>query len=309
MFYFVFDLDATLAEMESVYYFITSLKIQSFFQNSLQYLASTVTSRFEEKLNQAYTDFVKQVATEETSENPLGILRPGIFKIMEELYAMKKQGKIKGVIIYSNNSHLGSLEFIRDVIHSHLGARRFIVDCIHLDHPMREEANMLRELRTYNKTWMELRRIMVEGDARAPHTLKPTNIFFFDDQIHPDLKEQLKEKYYHVPAYTYVAPFGRIRDIYTACIQRVQLDLDAFHFYVTEAFPIQVFPFAEILQTDKERMDSIISIFYALFRTSRPRSGSLSHDKSVGAIEHAIQCVKYHYRILRSSQTRKHSHD
>jgi hypothetical protein len=176
---------------------------------------------------------------------------------------------------------------------------------------MRDEANIVRGLRTYKKTWMELRRIMVEGDARAPHTLKPTNVFFFDDQIHPDLKEQLGEKYYHVTGYTYVAPFGRIRDIYAACIQRVQLDMDAFHFYVTEAFPnvVQVFPFANILNTDRERMDSILSIFYTLFRTSRPRSGSLSHDKAVGPIEHAIQHVKHHYRNLRSSQTRKHFHD
>ena len=71
MVYFIFDLDETLAELYSVYYFATSLKFES--------------GILESNLDKAYQYFVRDILLTEISNEPLGILRPGILGIMKKL--------------------------------------------------------------------------------------------------------------------------------------------------------------------------------------------------------------------------------
>jgi hypothetical protein len=122
----------------------------------------------------------------------LGILRPGILDVMMELHMLQREGVIKHVIIYSNNSHLQSLEFIRDLIHEYVGSNHLIMDCIHWNHPMRREEKMIH-LNFSNKTWSVLKRIMVTGNCRALPSLQPNQVHFFDDLEHPDLKRELQQ--------------------------------------------------------------------------------------------------------------------
>ena len=69
MVYFIFDLDETLAELYSVYYFATSLRLDK----------ATLDKA---TLDKAYQYFVRDILLTEISSEPLGILRPGILGVM-----------------------------------------------------------------------------------------------------------------------------------------------------------------------------------------------------------------------------------
>jgi len=190
MSYFVFDLDETLAQIYTVYYFVASLQTYPNMSESL------INS-----LKKTYRTFVKKIVEEEIT-NPLGVLRPGILHVMKKIYKLYKIGKVKGVIIYSNNGHLYSLEFIRDLIHEYIGDE-LIIECIHRYHHLREKDD---------KTWDELKRILTKGKCKA-RNVKPCDVYFFDDLEHKDLYEHL-ENYNHVPEYNFKASFDRIANIY-----------------------------------------------------------------------------------------------
>ena len=137
--YFIFDMDETLAELYSVYYFIASLRLKGTLEWVNKDEANNITESLNTSLNKAYNNFVEDVLSEEISTEPLGILRPGILDVMKRLYDLQKKGLVKHVLIYSNNGHLQSLEFIRDLIHKHLGTNNLIGECIHWNHHMRDE--------------------------------------------------------------------------------------------------------------------------------------------------------------------------
>lgn len=195
--YFVFDMDETIAQLYTMYYFIESLRL--------------TTELHKEYKHKAYKKFVRKILKEETSDKPLGILRPGILNVMSKLYELHKKGIVKGVIIYSNNGNLESVEFIRDLINKHVG-NKLIKECIHWYHPLRGRYKT-------NKTWKELNNILMNGIYKDKNVNKD-NVYFFDDLCHTDLMENIN--YYRVPAYNFKASFGRISDIYKDAISNVK---------------------------------------------------------------------------------------
>ena len=186
MAYFVFDLDATLAELDSVYCFLMTLKIKNFApqKNNADYVEVLG------KLDSAYNTFVAKVLEEEQSTFPLGILRPGILQVMSELDKLRRDGQLRGVIIYSNNGRLENLEFVRDLIALSLERPKdeLITDLIHWGHPERS-----REIPLYynnkgqatktpgvaRKTWNVLQKIITKDGRENPDFI-PENVFFFD---------------------------------------------------------------------------------------------------------------------------------
>ena len=207
MAYFIFDLDETLAELYSVYYFAISLRLES----------STLASN----LDKAYHYFVRDVLLTEISTEPLGILRPGILGIMKKLKDLQKIGKIKNVLIYSNNGDIKSLEFVKDLIHLYVGGG-LIKECIHRNHHMRvnERVNAPHLI---NKTWNVLRNIMINGNTRAATNLVTTDVYFFDDLDHPDLRKKLGINYYKIPKYDFKASVNRIGEIYKNAIYKANI--------------------------------------------------------------------------------------
>ena len=199
MSYFVFDMDETLAELYSVYYFIASLNLKDTMEQDDKISADLLPSSLVNSLTIAYKCFVQKVLKEELSARPLGVLRPGILGIMKKLARLQRNGAIAHVIIYSNNGHLQSLEFIRDVIHEFVGTPDLIKDCIHWNHPMRA-AERSSQQGAANKTWPVLKNIMINGDCNAPHDLEPADVYFFDDLDHKNLQSALITHYYKVPA-------------------------------------------------------------------------------------------------------------
>jgi hypothetical protein len=197
--YFIFDMDETLGEMYPMFYFISSL-------------TENIPEDGKKFYDDAYNIFIKNLLAKELSTEPLGILRPGIFKVMDRLAALKKQGKVRDVVIYSNNGHPESVRFMRDIINAKEG--ELVRECIDWTHPMREEERLKQPGAAY-KTWNVLKKILVEGNCKAPADLESKNIYFFDDLDHPDLQKNLgPENYFKVPAYNFRASFDRIADEY-----------------------------------------------------------------------------------------------
>ena len=187
MSYFVFDMDEAIAELYSVYYCIISLRLKESLKEE-KIDTTTLSAALDKHLYNAYQLFVKKVLHEETSSKPLGIIRPGVLQIMKSLQCLQQSNKVAKVIIYSNNSNLQCLEFIRDIIHEHLGAP-LIAECVHRLHPLREESAIRYQHSNggLEKTWSNLRHVLIEGKANAPSTLKPSDVYFFDDLDHRDL--------------------------------------------------------------------------------------------------------------------------
>ena len=207
MVYFIFDLDETLAELYSVYYFATSLRLD--------------LTAIESNLDKAYQYFVRDILLTEISNEPLGVLRPGILGIMKKLKNLQKVGKIKNVLIYSNNGDIKSLEFIKDLIHLYVGGG-LIKECIHRNHHMRENERV-NAPHLINKTWNVLRNIMINGNTRAATNLVTSDVYFFDDLDHPDLRKKLGMNYYKVPKYDYKASVNRIGEIYKNAIYKANI--------------------------------------------------------------------------------------
>ena len=207
MVYFIFDLDETLAELYSVYYFATSLRLES---PSLAL-----------NLDKAYQYFVRDILLAEISNEPLGILRPGILGVMKKLKDLQKLGKVKNVLIYSNNGDIKSLEFIKDLIHLYVGGG-LIKECIHRNHHMRANERV-NAPHLINKTWNVLRNIMINGNTRAATNLDVRDVYFFDDLDHPDLRNKLGINYYKVPRYSFKASIDRIGEIYKNAIYKASI--------------------------------------------------------------------------------------
>lgn len=220
MTYFIFDMDETLAELHSVFYFIASLRIVEIIRES----GDEIPPILDKSLKNAYKIFISNVLIEELSLNPLGILRPGILNVMKKLYKLQKLGRLTNVVIYSNNGHLESLEFIRDLIHTYLGTNNLIKDCIHWDHFMREEETRVRYGQP-TKTWNVLKNILVMSHCQASDAIQQRDVYFFDDQDHIDLQKNLGSNYYKVPPYTFRASFDRIAEIYKKAIVNVNFEL------------------------------------------------------------------------------------
>jgi hypothetical protein len=207
MAYFIFDMDQTLADPLSAFYFISALRLNTTADNTIS----------------AYINFVTDVLSEETGEKPLGILRPGILPVMNKLNELQEKGKIKSVIIYSNNGHLETIEFVRDLIHLYVGNTHLISECIHWHHPLRNGERIVRP-GVPNKTWRVLKNIMQKGNCKAPQTLAPKDVYFFDDLDHPDLQYMLGPHYYKVPPYDFKASVDRISEIYRNSIKNIDIN-------------------------------------------------------------------------------------
>jgi hypothetical protein len=233
MSYFIFDMDETLAELYSVYYFIASLRLEETCKEDNK--CNTLPEQLIQKLNSAYNIFVDEVYKKEISSNPLGILRPGILKIMEKLRELQIKGKIKNVIIYSNNGHLQSLEFIRDLIHKSIKSNELIKDCIHWNHHMRNEERTVKPGMA-NKTWNVLKNIMIKGNCRASPNIETKDVYFFDDLDHQDLQRNLGNNYYKVPAYNFKASFDRLAEIFIKALNQANVDVNEIENDIIELF-------------------------------------------------------------------------
>ena len=307
MSYVVFDLDETLADLTLVYHFLMSLRIKDHILETQPYMIYFFP--LEEQLNRAYERFVEQILKEELSANPLGILRPGLLPIMKQLAALKQKGAVKGVVIYSNNSHLPSLHFVKDIIELHTGP--LFDDCIHWLHPSRDDDKVNPFVM---KSWSTLSRILHEGPTHAPFHLSPHHVYFFDDLNHMDLVHALKEQYYQVPAFHSFASVDRISDIYAESLKSTNVPIYQLLIYVLDVFNVE--NNTARYNPAEGTLSSVVSTIRALIPSLITRNPPVM-DNGILMMEDMIRDVKKYRRPRklrrytrreRRSTIKKHGH-
>jgi hypothetical protein len=198
--YLAFDLDATLGDFLGVWKILCTLRQDRFYIDSPALIKPYPSEDFRWKIDIAYTKFISEIAKKELSQDPLGLLRPGIFDVFDKVVRLKKAGICEGVIIYSNNGSIVILELVRDIFHRVFKYKIFD-DLIHVRHRLRTRARGTIDIR---KNWDELKRIFVEGECKANPGLNTSDVKFFDDQVHPDLVSKLGSNYIHITPYIHI---------------------------------------------------------------------------------------------------------
>ena len=254
----VFDLDATLADLSSVYYFLAVLTQHKPLQKN-QFLIEPL----DPMMPKAYDYFVQRIVQEET-ETRLGLLRPGILEMMGALYRLKKEQKIQGVLIYSNNSHLESVYFVRDVIHVYYP--RLISDCIHWMHPKRNTDRIAYNQSNgrISKTWATLKDIMINGPTKASPFLEPSEVHFFDDLMHRDLKRALDKTYHQIEPYVFKASFDRLAHLFLSSLSYAEVNMYELENNLVEMYPDvrNPFIFQNFNKGNTTRIEDILDLFY-----------------------------------------------
>ena len=194
--YLALDLDGTIGDFIGVWKILCALRQARFFVDNKEKIKKPPNPDFEWKIDIAYDRFVKAVALREETFS-IGLFRPGIYSVFKEIVRLRKAGILKGVIIYSNNGSIVTLEFVRDVLETAFGCKIFD-ELVHFYHLLRVKVPVKTDIR---KTWVELRRLLVEGACKAPSSIKPEQVIFIDDQIHSDLVKELGPNYVKIAPY------------------------------------------------------------------------------------------------------------
>jgi hypothetical protein len=283
-------MDEAIAELYSVFYCITSLRLEETMQEA-RIDTGTLTDSLKKQLYKAYQLFVKKVLHEEISTKPLGILRPGILQIMKSLQILQQSKKVAKVIIYSNNGNLQCVEFIRDVIHEYLGTP-LIAECVHRFHPLREESTIRyqRSNGGLEKTWNNLRHVLIQGKAKAPSTLKPSDVYFFDDLDHRDLHNGLGSHYYQVPPYQFKASFERIGKLYEASITESKVSMVEFLSHITN-----LYGYHNRANSPMSSIHHVIKLFTTTTEHTAKQEElppSYQYDKGINMMKEAIERIK-----------------
>lgn len=187
---------------------LCNLKQTEFFHLNQQKAAPIPNDNMTWELDISYTSLVKRIAEAELSKKPLGIFRPGIFKLFKNIVKLKASKKVQGVLIYTNNGSLPLVNFVRDVFH-YVVKNPVFDGVFYMHHPLRTRDMSGKP--SPSKNWPELKRLF--NDIGAPE-LEPKDVMFFDDQMHGHLTAVLGSNYIKVQPYEYVVPQKPVLEIY-----------------------------------------------------------------------------------------------
>jgi hypothetical protein len=172
------------------------------------------------KVQEAYELFVQRCAEAERSTEPLGIVRPGILDVFSRIGQLKDLGLAGGAFIYSNNPTQRLLHFIADVIQAGVGRTDLICDYVHMLDERRNNA-VEKERQTSTKRIATILRILQSAPCNASVVPTANDIFFFDDMIHPNIRDAIGDRYIQVGKYEYEVDAGKMGDIYIQCLRDV----------------------------------------------------------------------------------------
>jgi len=176
--YYAFDLDGTLGDFHDYLHdYIDFFKMQ--ISNDAAYKI---------KLDAAYKIFIEKIAEKTDIRECTLFNLDMIFLIIRE--------NVSDAVIYSNNSDPNVLAFAKDVIEA-LVKRPVFCYLMHWNHKFRNNEIVRGDRGNARKTMPVLKRAFAE----CGHDVKPEQVVFYDDQIHPDLVENLRENYIHIDAY------------------------------------------------------------------------------------------------------------
>lgn len=221
MLYLAFDLDGTLGNFMVLWKALCALRQNEFYAFKPVKAIPTPSEDLKWDLDISYSSFVKRVANLETSQTPLGIFRPGIFNLFKNLNRLKAEGKINGVIMYTNNGSLSLVNFVKDVINYVCKSNAFD-GVFYYHHELRIKGPNGKP--QPQKTWNELKGLL--KSIGAPDTIKSNQVMFFDDQDHYSLIKILGANYIKVDSYSYNPPLATVLDIYHSSLKNSDLVTD-----------------------------------------------------------------------------------
>ena len=208
-YWFVFDMDETLTHVSPYRALLCTFFVDEF-AVAIGKEGKGIANELRIPLLNAYIHFFNTCVSQEKSDTPLGLLRPGIREIFTKIGELKDSGIAGGCIIYSNNRTRRILQYIRDLIHAVVGRDDLILDIAHASDARRNEGKQ--------KTVATISKLLREGPYKVPD-VKIDDIFFFDDIEHIDIKEKLANRYIQVYPYEYRVNTERIVDIYMHSLQ------------------------------------------------------------------------------------------
>lgn len=163
--YYAFDLDGTLSDIHDL-------------NDYLDFFRINISNNRRQNLNAAYDIFIKKIVEKTNKQECTLFNLDMIFLIMRE--------NVSDAVIYSNNSDPNVLVFVKDVIEG-LVERPVFCYLMHWDHDLRKNEIVRGDPGNARKTWLVLKRAFAE----CGHDVKPEQVFYFDDQEHPDLRRKV----------------------------------------------------------------------------------------------------------------------
>jgi hypothetical protein len=196
----VFDLDGTLGDLSSIDYFSNIYDIDTILRST------GISQKNKDLLKKNYNSYSKEIKEfllelRDTYEKKLTkygftqlILRDDIEKIMNPIVSAIDDRSLAGCIIYSNNGNPYTLEFVGRAIERYYERKDIFFAYLDRANPLRDEFDGgLSGAR--KKTFNTIKKVTKE--IRNISEIQPSDVIFFDDLIHPDLKEK-KVHYVHV---------------------------------------------------------------------------------------------------------------
>jgi hypothetical protein len=251
-----FDLDETLGRFSALHNHILFLTPGAVYQNLLLEESPFVPSEeLRGKLSNGLNEFAKCLVSKDSE---LGILRPGILKIIKRLSDAKDRGQIRAISIYSNNGNLGLLLVAAAMIENALGKPGLF--CNHVDwySPMRANERTpdspgmaIKTARVLRETFIDPRCGTVESAANIPFE----QLYFFDDTSHPNLRGIIGENHYFQ-----VKPYKRDTTNFPVIDDCFQTALEASGLASDPKYLEYVTPIAKALEGDGELIESIYGV-------------------------------------------------
>lgn len=228
-YYVGFDLDETLGRFSTPYAHIFLLAPEVFYRINPIKPKEPVPPETVQRCRNAFDIFARCLADQEPA---LGMLRPGIFDIIERIGKYKDEGRVKGSLIYSNNGNLGLLYLAAKMIEYRVGRPNFFCAIIDWFHPIRNENDVRGDVGVATKSARTLRKGFLASGCLSLSKLSdiPTSqLIFFDDldPPHEDLFYRLgPERYFKVNPYKWDVAMEPITNCFKKALHESQLDTD-----------------------------------------------------------------------------------
>ena len=200
VFWVAFDMDSTLGYFGSLSNYLMCLYPED--QDPETKVDINIKAVWKPKIDAAFNEFVKLISE---NQELTKVLRPGIINVISFLLKAKEEGKVGGLMIYSNNPQKYMVYFVNKLISHLLNTPNVFCPLVYLGDPIRGDENT-----TYFKNKDTIVKCFLVAGIRdgcsygllKRKNIDPTNIIFFDDLIHNDIYEKIpKENYFHVEPY------------------------------------------------------------------------------------------------------------
>ena len=198
-----FDLDETLGWFMSAHPYVFFLVPETVYKNLLKTnQPSMLSPKLRQKLDAGMKEFAKCLVTKDSE---LGLLRPGILPIIKRLAALKEEGRVKAISIYSNNGNLGLLLLAAAMIEYAAGTPGLFCNKVDWYNPLRTSEITPGRPGVAFKTADVLRKSFLDsqcGSMISEDEIDLKQTFFFDDLIHEDILTKIgPANYFHVNHY------------------------------------------------------------------------------------------------------------